>query len=48
MVTKSTTHHRCVANGIKFHYAEAGEGPPVVLLMVFLRLPMLGVIRSRP
>ena len=25
MVTASTSHHRCVANGIKFHYAEAGE-----------------------
>jgi haloacetate dehalogenase len=35
MVTKSTTHHRCVANGIKFHFAEAGEGPPVVLLHGF-------------
>ncbi|MGA2999540.1 alpha/beta fold hydrolase [Bradyrhizobium sp.] len=35
MVAESTTHHRCVANGIKFHYAEAGEGPPVVLLHGF-------------
>ena len=35
MVTESTAHHRCVANGIKFHYVEAGEGPPVVLLHGF-------------
>src|SRR5258705_8392782 len=35
MVTESTKHHRCVANGIKFHYAEAGEGPPVILLHGF-------------
>src|SRR6202158_4006891 len=35
MVTESTTHHRCVANCIKFHYAKAGEGPPVVLLHGF-------------
>jgi hypothetical protein len=48
MVTKSTTHHRCVANGIKFHYAEAGEGRRLSSCMVFLRLPMLGGIRSRP
>src|SRR5277367_181348 len=35
MATKSIAHHRCLANGIKIHYAEAGEGPPVVLLHGF-------------
>jgi pimeloyl-ACP methyl ester carboxylesterase len=48
MVTESTTHHRYVANGIKFHYAEAGEEPPVVLLHGFPGPPMLVGIRSRP
>lgn len=28
-------HHRVVANGIKQHYIDAGEGPPVILLHGF-------------
>lgn len=35
MATQSISHHRCMVNGIKFHYVEAGEGPPVVLLHGF-------------
>lgn len=25
-------HHRRTANGLRIHYVEAGEGPPVLLL----------------
>jgi len=28
-------HYRVVENGIKQHYVEAGEGPPVILLHGF-------------
>ena len=28
-------HHDVVVNGVKLHYVEAGEGPPVVLLHGF-------------
>ena len=35
MTTESVAHHRRAVNGIKMHYAEAGAGPPVVLLHGF-------------
>jgi haloacetate dehalogenase len=34
-MTDTVAHHRSVANGIKMHYAEAGDGPPVVLIHGF-------------
>ena len=35
MTAESVAHHRRAVNGIKMHYAEAGAGPPVVLLHGF-------------
>ncbi len=32
MASTSITHHEATANGIRLHYARAGEGPPVLLL----------------
>jgi haloacetate dehalogenase len=33
--SSAVTHHTVIANGIKLHYVEAGEGPPIILLHGF-------------
>ena len=40
-------HHTVHVNGIKQHYAEAGEGPPVILLHGFPEPETPGESRSR-